>query len=90
VFTFSRRTLSDDARPVEGERLVFTQFSGQPQCFVTEDELVSELRAFGFTPDPEVPLTEYNRRDARSLHAGGPPVIYEAAFRLTSPSPRAA
>jgi len=90
VFTFSRHTLAADARPVEGERFVFTQFSGQPQCFVTEDELVGELRAFGFTPDPEVPLTEYNRRDERALLAGGPPVIYEAAFRLTSPSARAA
>jgi SAM-dependent methyltransferase len=86
VFTFSRHTLAEDARPVEGERFVFTQFSGQPQCFVTEDELCSEVRAFGFTPDPEVPLREHNRRSGRELHAGGPPVIYEAAFRLTMPS----
>jgi SAM-dependent methyltransferase len=90
VFTFSRHTLAEEARPVEGERFVFTQFSGQPQCFVTEAELVSELAAVGFTPDPAIPLTEYNRRDGRAFPAGGPPVIYEAAFRLTSTSGRAA
>jgi SAM-dependent methyltransferase len=90
VFTFSRHTLPPDAPPVEGERFVFTQFSGQPQCFVTEDELRSELLAFGFTPDPEVPLREHNRRHGRTLHAGGSPVIYEAVFRLTEPSARAA
>ena len=32
VFTFSRHTLPPDAEPVPGERFVFTQFSGQPQC----------------------------------------------------------
>lgn len=90
VFTFSRHTLAGDAQPEEGERFVFTQFSGQPQCFVTEAELVSELAAVGFSPDPSVSLTEHNRRDGRALHAGGPPVIYEAAFRLTARSVRAA
>ena len=81
VFTFSRNTLPADARPVEGEPFVFTQFSGQPQVFLTEEQLVSELGAAGFVPDAEVPLTEYNRRDRGALPAGGPPAIYEAAFR---------
>jgi SAM-dependent methyltransferase len=44
-------------------------------------QLIDELAAAGFVPDPAVPLTQYNRRRAASLHRGGPPVIYEAAFR---------
>lgn len=80
VFTFSRNTLSPDAEPVAGEPFVFTQFSGQPQCFLTDAQLVDELGAVGFEPDASVPMTEYNRRDRGTL-GGGPPVIYEAAFR---------
>ena len=86
VFTFSRNTLPAETAPVAGEPFVFTQFSGQPQCFLTAEELVSELLAVGFVPDPAVPLTEYNRAPAgaRSMAgAGNPPVIYEAAFRFT-------
>jgi hypothetical protein len=43
VFTFSRATLAADDRPVPGEPFVFTQFAGEPQCFLTEAELVDEL-----------------------------------------------
>lgn len=85
VFTFSRHTLSEDARPVPGETFVFTQFSGQPQCFLTEAELLEELADAGFAPDPAVPLTEHNLPRPGSLRAGGTPVIYEAAFRFTGP-----
>jgi hypothetical protein len=81
VFTFSRHTLPDSAAPVPGESFVFTQFSGEPQCFLTDVELVAELAAAGFAPDPAVPLTEHNRPPAGVLRAGGP-VIYEAAFRF--------
>jgi SAM-dependent methyltransferase len=81
VFTFSRGTLSADARPVDGETFVFTQFSGQPQVFLTEAQLVAALGAAGFVPDPAVPLTEHNRRDPGALRAAGPPAIWEAAFR---------
>jgi len=81
VFTFSRSTLPAETRPVRGEPFVFTEFSGQPQCFLTEDQLFAELGDAGFAPDPAVPLTEYNRPQAASLHRGGGPVIYEAAFR---------
>lgn len=80
VFTFSRHTLPPDARPVAGERFVFTQFSGQPQCFLTADELVAEMAAAGFDADPGVPVTEYNRRAPGAVSVGAP-VIYEAAFR---------
>jgi hypothetical protein len=65
---------------VAGETFVFTQFSGQPQCFLTADELIEEMASCGFDPDPAVPLTEYNRRAPGSLSTGAP-VIYEASFR---------
>jgi SAM-dependent methyltransferase len=81
VFTFSRHTLPPDTAPVPGEPFVFTQFSGRPQCFLTGAQLVAELGAFGFLPDPGVPLTEHNRPRPGAL-SGGAPVIYEAAFRL--------
>ena len=81
VFTFSRSTLPPDARPVPGERFVFTQFSGQPQCFLTEEQLVTEMSVAGFVREPSVPLREYNLPRPGSLPSGAP-VIYEAAFRL--------
>lgn len=80
VFTFSRNTLPEDAVPLPGETFVFTQFSGAPQVFLTAAELGAELAAHGFAPDPAVPLREYNRDRPRPV-TGGPPVIYEAAFR---------
>jgi SAM-dependent methyltransferase len=81
VFTFSRHTLPADTRPIPGETFVFTEFSGQPQCFLTEPQLVAELGAAGFVPDAAVPLTEYNRPRPGSLQKAAGPVIYEAAFR---------
>jgi len=83
VFTFSRSTLPPDAEPVQGEPFVFTQFSGQPQCFLTEAQLVSELASAGFGPDPGVPLTEHNRPRPGSFPTATVPVIYEATFRRT-------
>jgi len=80
VFTFSRHTLPDAATPVPGEPFVFTQFSGQPQCFLTDRQLLTEMADAGFDPDPAVPLREYNRPTRATVQIGGP-VIYEAAFR---------
>ena len=82
VFTFSRNTFPPGVQPVAGEPFVFTQFSGQPQCFLTEAQLVAELAAAGFVRDPSVPLTEYNRPQPGVHRTGNAPVIYEAAFRL--------
>lgn len=82
VFTFSRNTLPPDTPPVAGEPFVFTEFSGQPQCFLTEEQLMEEMARVGFESDPAVPLTEYNRRHGAVAMVGGPPVIYEASFRL--------
>ncbi len=86
VFTFSRHTLPDDTEPVAGEPFVFTEFSGARQCFLTAEQLFSELGAAGFVPDPTVPLTEYNRPapGTRPVPGSkGPPAIYEGAFRRT-------
>ena len=85
VFTFSRHTFPAETVPVAGERFVFTEFSGAPQCFLTADQLIEELGAVGFAPDPAVPLTEYNRAAPGTRAVAGPPtrpVIYEAGFRL--------
>jgi ubiquinone/menaquinone biosynthesis C-methylase UbiE len=79
VFTFSRNTLSPDVRPVTGESFVFTEFSGEPQCFLTEAQLLSEMSSAGF--EPLGPLTEHNRPGRGQLHHGGP-VIYEGMLRL--------
>jgi ubiquinone/menaquinone biosynthesis C-methylase UbiE len=81
VFTFARLTLPADATPVAGERFVFTQFSGEPQVFLTEDEVKGELAAAGFAQEPGTTLTEYNRPRPGTLVREGPPVIYEGIFR---------
>ena len=81
VFTFSRATLAPDDESIPGEAFVFTQFAGEPQCFLTETQLNEELRRGGFEKDPPGPLTEYNRPLAgRTLTRSGP-VIYEGTFR---------
>ena len=80
LFTFSRHTLADSSKPVSGESFVFTQFSGQPQCFLTADQIVTELAAGGFDSDPSYPLRELNRPQ-NSFRTTGVPVIYEGVFR---------
>ncbi len=80
VFTFSRHTIAPGARPVAGEPFVFTEFSGQPQCFLTEEQLIEEMRAGGFVPDPAVPLRELNRPDQGAALKSGPAIL-EGGFR---------
>jgi SAM-dependent methyltransferase len=80
LFTFSRHTLPEDVAPVPGESFVFTQFSGEPQCFLTAEQIATELAGAGFTADPAYPLRELNRPRA-GLRTSGPPVIYEGVFR---------
>ena len=81
VFTFSRNTFPPGMQPVAGEPFVFTAFSGEPQCFLTDTQLVAELERVGFEPDPAVPFREYNRPQPGALGRPTAPVIYEAAFR---------
>ena len=83
VFTFSRRTLPSSATPVAGESFVFTQFSGSPQVFLTEDQLIEELHTAGFVPDPALPLRELNVPAPGQVRSAGTPVIFEAGFRLS-------
>lgn len=40
VFTFSRHTLADDAQPDPGESFVFSSWNGEPQCFLSEAQLI--------------------------------------------------
>ena len=86
VFTFSRHTLPADALPVTGETFVFTQFSGQPQVFLTESQLLAEMRDAGFERDVDLAVTEYNRPAPGPLRSLSGPVIYEAAFRYRDAS----
>jgi SAM-dependent methyltransferase len=81
LFTFSRHTLTPEAEPVPGESFVFTQFSGQPQCFLTEEEILTELGARGFVPDARLPLRELNVPPQGALRASMAPIIYEGVFR---------
>jgi SAM-dependent methyltransferase len=80
LFTFSRHTLAESAVPSPDESFVFTQFSGRPQCFLTDEQLLTELAVAGFGADASFPLRELNR-SRRGLLAGGPPVVYEGLFR---------
>lgn len=80
VFTFSRHTLADDAASDPGETLIYSSWNGEPQCFLSESELVLELAQAGFDRDADAPITEYNRPASGALRVGGPPVIFEATF----------
>ena len=83
VFTFSRNTLPAGAVPVDGESLTFTNFSGEPQIFLTLDQLLSEMHEAGFEPDISFPIRELNLPPAGQVRIGGAPVIFEAAFVFT-------
>lgn len=86
VFTFSRATLAPEDQPVPGETFVFTQFAGEPQCFLTESQLAAELLVAGFERNPPGPLTEYNRPLAGRTIIRSGPVIYEGTFRRRGPA----
>ena len=81
VFTFSRHTLADAAVPVSGESFVFTDFSGEPQVFLTREQLLEEMNGAGFALDPSLPFRELNLPPPGQARIGGAPVIFEAAFR---------
>ena len=82
VFTFSRRTLPPDLKPVEGEPYAYREFSGEPQTFLTREQLVEELAAVGFTLDDSIPFEEHNAPPPGAVHALRTPVLFEAAFRF--------
>ena len=80
LFTFSRHTLPDDARPDPGQSFTFSCWNGEPSCFLAEDEIVTLLGEAGFVRETPGPFTEYNRPRPGELRAGGAPVIYEGTF----------
>jgi SAM-dependent methyltransferase len=82
VFTFSRHTLPAAALPVAGQQWTFSQFSGEPQIFLTREQLVDALAVAGFAPDADLPLRELNVPPPGQLRLGGPPVIFEGGFRF--------
>jgi SAM-dependent methyltransferase len=90
LFTFSRHTLPDEAQPDAGESFVFSSWNGEPQCFLRDREILSELAQAGFIPSSPAPLTEYNRPAPGEIRAGGPPVIYEGTFVRNGQSSRTA
>lgn len=87
IFTFSRSTLPANAEPVTGEPFIFTQFLSEPQCFLTETQLIEELDAAGFALESGETLREIDLRQPNSLRIQMAPVIYEGIFRR-KPSPR--
>jgi SAM-dependent methyltransferase len=86
VFTFSRHTLPPDLEPVAGEPYAYTEFSGQPQTFLTKAQLVNELSTVGFVLDEAIPFEEHNAPPVGSVHALRTPVLLEAAFRFAGTS----
>jgi hypothetical protein len=88
VFTFSRQTLPPDLQPVAGEPYTYTEFSGRPQIFLTQRQLVDELAAVGFILDDSIPFSEHNLPPPGAVRAFAAPVILEAAFRFNSADTR--
>ena len=81
VFTFSRNTLLATAESVVGEPYIFTQFSGEPQCFLTEMQLVDELETAGFILASGEPVKEIDLQKPNSPGMRNSPVVYEGIFR---------
>lgn len=80
VFTFSRLTLPAEARPVPFQQHIFSDFSGSPQCFLTEAELRAKLENHGFVPEHPGPLTVYNLPEPGSSGRPRRPVLYEGCW----------
>jgi ubiquinone/menaquinone biosynthesis C-methylase UbiE len=76
VYTFSLNTLPETCSPVAGETFVYDEFAGRPQCFLTEEQLISELKEAGFNQEPGFPITEYPQRPGTPK-----PAILEGIFR---------
>ena len=95
LFTFSRRTLPPDAVPDPGETFVYSSWNGEPQCFLTEEQLLDELGRAGFRRATPGPLAEYGVPLPGMHRKGGAPATFEGTFvlgdpRTASPPPRPA
>lgn len=81
VFTFSRHTLAADIQPLPGQRQIYDRFSGQPQAFLTADELDRLLASSGFVREEAGPLTEYNRPASLAPNTvASRPVLWEGTW----------
>lgn len=87
LFTFSRRTIAPGTEPDPGETFVFSSWNGEPQCFLTEEEILAELARAGFMRDAAEPLTEYNAPRPGEIRGGGAPVIFEGTFVRAASTP---
>lgn len=87
LFTFSRRTLADDARPEPGQNFVHSSFNGEPQCFLTEEQILEELGRAGFVRETDAPLAHYNVPAPGAPRRPGPPAIYEGVFTRVGTGP---
>ncbi len=76
VYTFSRTTLP--ANVFAGESFVYDEFSGRPQCFLTEEQLIEEMDVAGFKQEPAHPITTYPQ-----IPGMPKPAILEGIFRRT-------
>ena len=63
--------LPEDATPEAEQTFIYRQFSGQPQCFLTESQLFSEMQVAGFERDAAVPFVEHNRPTSAALRTAG-------------------
>lgn len=79
VFTFSRQTLPAEVEPAPDQQFIFTQFAGEPQCFLTREQLIDELGVVGWTRAEDEHLVEYNAPRPGQLRTGAP-VIWEGLF----------
>jgi ubiquinone/menaquinone biosynthesis C-methylase UbiE len=53
---------------------------GEPNCFLTQEQIFEEMARAGFVRDSAAPLAEYNVPRPGEIRSGGPPVIYEGTF----------
>ncbi len=85
VFTFARKTFLEQEKPLKGEDFVFIGLNDEPQCFLDEEQLDSELAKVGFSRPKNSPLTIYNKplmpaKAGRLSNPFGSPVIYEGVW----------
>lgn len=80
VYTFARRSLPRTAQPLAGQQFIFAGSNGAEHCYLTPDQLVSELAVAGFVDDPAFPPVEHNAPPAGAVRLTNSPVFLEAAF----------
>lgn len=80
VYTFSRRSLQDTVKPVAGQQFIFASSKDAEHCYLTPEQLVSELAKAGFVGDDACPAGELNTPRAGAVQLTNSPVFLEGAF----------